>query len=68
VISQVGAPLGNRVLKKMLIILSLLTPISAGVMHAQSRLGFAEVAERINKTLVAGRVPAMSVAKVLRRD
>ena len=51
--------------KGMMIILSLLiVPIPTGVTSAQSRPDFADVAERIDKTLVAGRVPAMSVAVV----
>lgn len=51
--------------KGMMIILSLLiVPIPTGVTSAQSRPDFADVAERINKTIVAGRVPAMSVAVV----
>ena len=51
--------------KGMMIVLSLLILlIPTGVTTAQSKPDFSDVAERINKTLAAGRVPAMSVAVV----
>ena len=51
--------------KGMMIVFSLLIlPVPTAVTSAQSKPDFSDVAERINKTLVAGRVPAMSVAVV----
>ncbi len=51
--------------KGMMIVFSLLILlIPTGVTSAQSKPDFADVAERINKALVAERVPAMSMAVV----